>query len=85
MSLSIDTDRVTAVLLADGRHTVKDSTFDLDSYEYRWGELRLLSGGQCPHVTSTGFTFSDDTGSRLYGPVTSILAVRTRHDGDGTP
>jgi hypothetical protein len=34
MSLAIDVDRVAAVLLADGWHTVSNDSFELDAYEY---------------------------------------------------
>lgn len=39
MSLSIDVDTVTAVLLADGWHTVVNGSFDLDAYEYLWSGI----------------------------------------------
>lgn len=36
MSLAIDVDLVTHVLLADGWHTVANRSFTLDSYEFLW-------------------------------------------------
>jgi hypothetical protein len=33
MSLYIDVDRVSSVLLADGWHAVAEDSFDLDAYE----------------------------------------------------
>ena len=84
MSLYINPGKVTAVLLADGWHDVADDSFDLDAYEYvephpdpgRDG-LILLGGGQCAGVPSTGFVFAEVGGGYLFGPLTSIVAVRT--------
>jgi hypothetical protein len=88
MSLAIDIDKVSRVLLADGWYTVafderKVSSFDLDAYEYlqypkdpRRGPHVLLGGGVLPLVPSTGFVFKDAETKRLiYGPITAILAV----------
>jgi hypothetical protein len=36
MSLGIDVDAVSRVLLADGWHDVAEKSFSLDSYEYLW-------------------------------------------------
>jgi hypothetical protein len=36
VSLAIDVDHVTEVLLADGWHIVAEQSFTLDSYEYIW-------------------------------------------------
>lgn len=76
MSIAINTDRVTEVLLTDGWHIVDKNSFDLDSYEYLWGERLLLGGGHEPLIPATGFTFLDETGSRISGPLTAVLAVR---------
>jgi hypothetical protein len=40
MSLAIDIDQVTGVLLADGWHDVVDVSFEIDSYEYLRGTGR---------------------------------------------
>lgn len=88
MSLAIDIDKITEVLLVDGWHKVAMnkqgiSTFDLDAYEYiqQRGEhkdpLLLLPGGNEQLVPATGFNFAESGGSIIYGPVTAILAVRT--------
>jgi hypothetical protein len=84
MSLYIDVDKVTEVLLADGWHTVADESFDLDSYEYHHGEL-LLHGGGSGGICATGFTFIEDVGyatppRRIAGPLTAILAVREERE-----
>lgn len=105
MSLAIDIDKVSEVLLLDGWHRValnKDgvSTFDLDSYEYvqhranSKDPLILLHGGVEPLVPATGFNFVEAGGAVIYGPVTSVLALRigkiktrraTREDGIQSP
>lgn len=90
MSLAIDTDTVTRVLLSDGWHRVANATFDLDAYEYLWSgqsEVRVvdsqhdamvLHGGGQSGICATGFSFYDDeTGDVLYGPLTAIQAVAT--------
>ena len=76
MSLKIDTDRITDVLLADGWHIVAGESFDLDSYEFVCEEHLVHAGGREPLVPATGFTFTDDVGARISGPLTAILAVR---------
>lgn len=76
MSLYIDVDKVTEVLLTDGWHTVADSSFNLDSSEYHYGDM-LLHGGGNSGVCATGFTFIDDQGKTLFDPLTAILAVNT--------
>jgi hypothetical protein len=88
MSLAIDTDLVTDVLLSDGWHHVEDDSFDIDSYEYLdtwWNEtdksILKLGAGQEPLIPTRGFSFrekSDDKNVRTVGPLTSIIALRTR-------
>ncbi len=85
MSLAINVESVSAVLLSDGWHTVENHSFALDSYEYVSGDdgdgrpelLHEGGGGVC----ATGFSFdvSPRAGSdRISGPLTAILAVRHR-------
>lgn len=98
MSIAIDIDKVTAVLLADGWHDVawkkSESTFELDSYEYVDGDhfkklaakgsdptsaFRLVGGAEeSVGVPATGFSFRTGSGENMAGPITAILAVRTR-------
>ena len=67
MSLMIDVDKVSHVLLADGWHEVHDSSFTLDAYEYVWandvqkkhGDFDLMHGGGKSGVCATGFTFHE--------------------------
>ena len=84
MSLSIDIARVTDVLLEDGWHEVEDQSFDLDAYEYvqeweNYGEKKSLvihPGGHAG-VCRAGFLFKEN-GAVLMGPLTAILAVRSK-------
>lgn len=97
MSINIDIDKVTSVLLADGWHDVAwddESTFELDAYEYVDGDhmkqlhakgsdpgsaIRLAGGAEeAVGVPATGFVFRTGSGEIMAGPITAILAVRTR-------
>ena len=81
MSLAIDIDKVTNVLLADGWHEVVDDSFTLDAYEFVWDvaqpdgnpQTELYFGGH----RVPGFEFHDrETASWFAGPLASIIAVR---------
>lgn len=75
MSLAIETDAVTDVLLADGWHKVRRKSFDLDSFEFlHAGDT--IHGGGASGVCATGFSFEDDRGARICGPLTAVLAVK---------
>jgi hypothetical protein len=58
MSLAIEVDDITHVLLADGWHTVHDASFGIDSYEFIWregmGDSPMLGGGQDKHIAAAG-------------------------------
>jgi hypothetical protein len=58
MSLAIEVDDITHVLLADGWHTVHDASFGIDSYEFMWregmGDGPMLGGGQEKHTAAAG-------------------------------
>ena len=85
MSLAIDIDAVTKVLLADGWHEVAEESFTMDAYEFiraadgrRLEPQVYLGGGQATGVCETGFEFLEVVaGVRCWiaGPLTSILAV----------
>lgn len=81
MSLAIDVDKITSVLLPDGWHDVDQrddgiSTFAYDAYEYTWEDGdESLAFGQASGVTHLGWTFREG-GQRISGPFTSILAVK---------
>ena len=84
MSIAINISHIIQVLLSDGCwHTVADDSFDVDAYEYAEGPLHgdrlwLLRGGQEPLIPARGFSFIADTGDRISGPLTAILAVREK-------
>ncbi len=79
MSLHIEVDEITEVLLVDGWHRVVDKSFDLDSYEFLDGpgtDAFLLHGAGRAGICSTGFRFKGPDGQILAGPLSAILAVR---------
>ena len=58
MTLAIEVDDITHVLLADGWHTVHDASFGIDSYEFMsrdgMGDSPMLGGGQEKHIPAAG-------------------------------
>jgi hypothetical protein len=58
MSLAIDVDNITHVLLADGWHDVHDASFGTDTYEFvgseGTGDSPMLGGGQEKHIPAAG-------------------------------
>lgn len=84
MSLAIDVDRVAAVMVGNTWHEVADTSFVLDAYEYiephpdpDGDPFVHLYGGRETLVPATGFQFRDQaTGALMFGPLTSIQAVR---------
>lgn len=99
MSLAIDIDLVTEVLLSDGWHKCqpysedlppKRSSFTIDAYEFvehprayatsqpdkHWQESSIFHIPGSP--SEMGFRFTDETGVEIFGPLTSIIAVRYR-------
>ena len=76
MSLAINADDVTAVLLADGWHEVPARSFDLDSYEYQYANGLTIHEGGAYGVCANGFEFTTTEGDRMAGPLTAVLAVR---------
>lgn len=83
MSLAIDVDRVSDVLLADGWHTVANNSFAIDSYEFLWNGDLMLGGGQDKLVPAAGFSFTDTQLGTISGPLTSVLAVRLESNPTG--
>ena len=67
MSLGINVNKVTAVLLADGWHEVADESFKLGSFEFlgssegqqQDGEPRLVHNAGANGICATGFQFAD--------------------------
>jgi len=89
VTLYIDVKQVRSMLLADGWHIVAAGTFEIGGYEYRSssrpiGEVRptdhvMLRGGDEPLMPTKAFRFKEEADGRqrsMYGPVSSILAVR---------
>jgi len=88
MSLMINPDRVTAVLLPDGWHEVADldgkriapgvlSSFETDAYEYYEPHPNPDRNGHLHYTGGTGFTFREvGRKDRMCGPMASIAAVR---------
>jgi hypothetical protein len=92
MSLEIDVEKISEVLLADGWHkgsVVGDgrSSFGLDVYEFhepdgpeqpdsRPNAVQEAKEGTEQHGARTGARWTESDGSRVFCPVTSILAVK---------
>jgi len=76
MSKPIADSDVTAVLLADGWHTVAPRTFEVQPR----GWLHEL--GATP--AATAFCFTTSSGCRVAGPVTSVLATESRPRTEAT-
>jgi len=77
MSLEIDVNKVSMVLLLDGWHEVAGASFDLDAYEYANEDRTLLESGSVPGVPTTGATWREPDGTVIACPVTSILATKS--------
>ena len=78
MSLAIDVDRVTEVLLPDGLwYEVEDGSFEIDAYEFvREEDAPRLLGGAEPLLPAAGATWRNNKRQRYSCPITSILAVK---------
>ena len=73
MSLGIQIDKVTAVLLADGWHDVRDQSFEIDAYEFLRGkEIRRQVSG----ISSTGATWLGTDDRQVYCPLENVIAVK---------
>jgi hypothetical protein len=82
MSLAIEIDDVSAVLLADGWHIVADDSFTIDSYEFvdgkdSRGDRVVVHGGGAEGICAVGFAFKRADETVICGPLTAVLAVRT--------
>jgi hypothetical protein len=82
MSLAINIDEITDVMIGNTWHAIEPDTFDLDSYEYmggkHYGDDYLLHGGGDRGICSLGFCFTPRGfgKARICGPLTAIQAVR---------
>lgn len=75
MRLVMDTSAVSGILLQDGWHIVARSSLRLGDY------ARAESSTSAP--ATPGFTFEEEDGTTIVGPLSSILALRrlpTRDD-----
>lgn len=91
MSLDIEIDHVTGVLLKAGWHQVVENSFTVDAYEYVHreagngvgpGEL-LVGGGSLPGVSSAGAAWKESEDDYVACPVSLIIAVKYRYPTAG--
>ena len=84
MSTQVDVHRVREVLLIDGWHLVARTTFSVDKLLYvRSSEPPSPSAPQRPRVMNEddqtlGFSFEEQDGPVIAGPLSAIHAVRYR-------
>jgi hypothetical protein len=87
MSLTIDVDEVTGVLLAGGWHTVAPGSLTIDALHLvesgipgaTVAQMHDMDPNREPmrvHDDESGFSFQSDDGSWVSGPVAAILAFR---------
>lgn len=81
MSLAIDVDKITGILIGNEWYTVADNSFDCDAYEFIHEGKTIAS----LKSESTGFTFKlldsasvheYSVGGWISGPLSAIRAVR---------
>jgi len=93
LSLEIDVEKISEILLADGWHKVSAvgdgrSSFGLDIYQFQESPSQEppapqpnagqpTKAGQ-EHETRSGARWTESDGSRVFCPLTSILAVKYR-------
>jgi hypothetical protein len=76
VTLHIDVETVTAVLLNDSWHNVADASFAVDPYDFVRSTEPGAEGGEA-HGHQIGFSFRDvATNEHICGPLTSVLAIR---------
>lgn len=87
MSLAINPDLVSAVMIGNKWFPVYKDSFDLDSYEFvipsesKADNDFIMHGGGNSGVCATGFRFqlANDLGVIMSGPLTAIQAVQYTH------
>lgn len=74
MSIAIDVTKLRAILLADGWHRIADKSFVIGTYAFLQGGVTTTgkNGGSAP----AGFSFTDDAGYVLSGPMSALLATQ---------
>lgn len=73
MSVTINTDKVEAVLLPDGKwYAVADHSFALNPFEFM-KDTEVIGKGQ---TAAMGASWKDNMGKRFMCPVSAMLAVR---------
>jgi hypothetical protein len=82
MSLAINPELITKILLADGWHEVEPNSLIIDAYEYVEDGVFLFGGSSTNSLTDTGASWREKDGTRVDCPMTAILAVRTRPKPD---
>ncbi len=80
MSLDINPDKITEVLVSGQWIAIRPGTFDIGGYNFAYSSYALLSAGESDDVTATGFgaSMADESGHRICGPLTALQAVKVR-------
>jgi len=80
MSLAIETKRIEAILLRDGKwHHVAPGSFDLSTYQFKQGDRQVLGGGGATGVSEVGATWIGTEDQLRYAcPLSSIVAVKSK-------
>ena len=90
MSLNINIELVTEVLLPDGWHPVQQGSFQVGTYELvRWGSRDPAT--EVPEqrtkdaLSDMGYTFYAPDGSQVAGPITQLQAVKLSQQTESPP
>ncbi|MGW6912539.1 hypothetical protein ACWGB8_01755 [Kitasatospora sp. NPDC054939] len=76
MDIAITRANVTGVLLADGWHDVQHGSFDLGPRKFIADQPKPLDK-LLAFDAGMGFTFKDQNGRMIEGPLASVLATRS--------
>lgn len=77
MSLAIDIDKVTAVMIGGVWHVVIEDSFAIDSFEFVQGDRLEFGGGRCELISASGFSFKGEDSQWVSGPLNTIQAVKS--------
>ncbi len=80
MTLGIDSERITQVLLADGWHSVAPGTFYTDAYEYHDGDAdgpgwSSFRGEILPGYVGCSWVENNSDKRLMFAPMSAVLAV----------